>query len=477
MKNNVNRRNFLKSTAVMSAATISGGSLANVSSANPAPLLRSNVNDEIGVGYIGAGIRFHSSLSKGGMNFGPCAGIADVDMIQLGRGIQVLVELHRSNKRPVTIKGHEDYRNVLDSKEVNVVFIGSPDHWHTKQAIDAMRAGKDVYCEKPVTLTIQEGIQLEKVMKETDRIVQVGTQQRTGFGQRFAKAAAIVRSNRLGKVKQVTVCVGGSRSCESLPEVAVPRELNWDLWQGQAPEQKYRAAKEVVDMNGWGAGFPFSRTHRYYRWFYEYSGGKLTDWGAHHLDIALIALDKLNEDIGKIKIDVESVAHPVEFDEKGMPKSDDRFNCATQFKVKLTFADGVVMYVRDSAEEDLGFRNGIMFEGEKGRFLVNRGKLVGKPVEQLAENPLDSDWYQQLFGQPAPKTHIDNFIECVRERKTPISDLKSHNLMLNICHAINIAMRLNRSLTYDPAARNFGSDEIANSMVAREQRKGFEIVV
>ena len=146
MKNSVNRRNFLKSTAVMSVATISGGSLANVSLASPAPLLRSNVNDEIGIGYIGAGIRFHSSLSKGGMKFGPCAGIADVDMVQLGRGIQVLFELHRSNKRPVTIEGHEDYRSVLDSKDVNVVFIGSPDHWHTKQVIDAMRAGKDVYC-------------------------------------------------------------------------------------------------------------------------------------------------------------------------------------------------------------------------------------------------------------------------------------------------------------------------------------------
>ena len=263
----------------------------------------------------------------------------------------------------------------------------------------------------------------------------------------------------------------------ALPEVAVPRNLNWDLWQGQARQQKYRSASEVVDINGWGAGHPFSRTHRYYRWFYEYSGGKLTDWGAHHIDIALIAMNKLNEDIGKIKIEVESVTHPVKFDDTGMPQSDDRFNCATAFKTKLTFADGDILYVRDNAKEDLGFENGIMFEGEKGRFLVNRGKIVGKPVEQLKENPLDDDWYFQLFGQSLPKSHMQHFFDCVRDRQSPISDLKSHNLMLNICHAINIALRLNRSVTYDPAARNFGDDKLANSFVEREQRKGFEIIV
>ena len=118
-----------------------------------------------------------------------------------------------------------------------------------------------------------------------------------------------------------------------------------------------------------------------------------------------------------------------------------------------------------------------MFEGEKGRFLVNRGKIVGKPVEQLKENPLDDDWYFQLFGQSLPKSHMQHFFDCVRDRQSPISDLKSHNLMLNICHAINIALRLNRSVTYDPAARNFGDDKLANSFVEREQRKGFEIIV
>ena len=158
-----------------------------------------------------------------------------------------------------------------------------------------------------------------------------------------------------------------------------------------------------------------------------------------------------------------------------MPQVDDQFNCATQFKAILTFADGLVMEVRDNAE-DLGFKNGIMFEGEKGRILVNRGKLVGKPVEDLKSNPLDDDWYFQLFGQSIPKSHLAHFFDCVRERKSPISDLQSHNLMLNVCHSVNVALRLNRTLVYDPLARNFGDDELANSHLAREQRMGYKIV-
>ena len=467
----------MKRRTLLKTAAVGGTLLAGSTFIATSPSARRLVGlSDPGIGFIGAGIRFHSAL-KAAMDIAPGVAIADVDMLQLGRALQVARDKHRETKRPINTITHEDYRHVLDNKNVNVVFIGSPDHWHAKQAIDAMRAGKDVYCEKPATLTIDEGIQMEKVMQETGRIIQVGTQQRTEFDQQFAKAAAIVRANRLGKISRVTVCVGGGRTSGTLPEAEVPRNLNWDLWQGQAPEQTYRSNGSIADTDGWGAGFPLSRTHRYYRWFYEYSGGKLTDWGAHHLDIALLALDKLSEDIGKVKIDVQSCTHPVSFDDNGMPTQNDRFNTATSFSVKLTFEDGNVIYVRNSARLDLGFTNGIMFEGEKGRMLVNRGKLVGKPVEELEKRPLPEGWYAEMFGQEAPTSHIEHFFECVHERRTPISDLKSHNLMLNLCHAINIAMRLNRSVTYDPAARNFGDDPQANNLVKREQRSGFEITV
>ena len=326
--------------------------------------------------------------------------LCDVDAVQLGRGVQAAVDEHRKYNRPLVIGQYEDYRRVLDRQDIDAVFIGTVDHWHTKIAIDAMRAGKDVYCEKPVTLTIREGQQILQVQKETGRILQVGTQQRSEFGKRFAQAAAMIRDKRVGKVKQVTCAIGGSRVSGELPKVDPPRHLNWDLWLGQAPMTDYLEAPEVVDVEGWGAGFPFSRTHRYYRWFYEYSGGKLTDWGAHHVDIALWAMDKLGDDIGEVRIDPLEVTHPMPFKD-GMPTLDNQFNCATAFKVRVTFADGIELMVRDNANE-LGFDNGIMFQGEEGRFLVNRGKIVGTPVEALEKNPLPADALAKLYGGEIP---------------------------------------------------------------------------
>ena len=287
------------------------------------------------IGFIGTGIRFHTALGPGGTQFGTCAAISDVDMIQPAVRFKKYATCIGSMNKPIVVDLHEDYRHILDNKDIDIVFIGTPDHWHTKPLIEAMKAGKDVYCEKPLTLTIKEGEQIEQVMKETGRIVQVGTQQRTEFNQMFAKAAAIVRDGRAGDIRRITVCVGGARECEPLPIVDVPRNLNWKRWLGQCPEVDYRAASKVVDTEGWGAGHPFSRTHRYYRWFYEYSGGKLTDWGAHHVDIAMLAIDKLRPDIGKITIDPLEVTHPVQFDDKGMPLEDDRFNTATKFQCSL----------------------------------------------------------------------------------------------------------------------------------------------
>ena len=209
----------------------------------------------------------------------------------------------------------------------------------------------------------------------------------------------------------------------------------------------------------------------------------MTDWGAHHVDVAMWALNKMGDDIGNITIDPLEVTHPVEFVD-GMPQRDDMFNCATKFNVKCTFADGLDMHVRDNAPK-LGFDNGIMFEGSQGRFLVNRGKIVGKPVEMLKENPLADDAMADLYVDDASNGegfgedgyHMKNLMECVKSRKKPASDVQSHHRMLNVCHAINVAMRLGRKVVYDPKTETFGDDKQANSFIAREQRKGYEITV
>ncbi|MEM7454633.1 MAG: gfo/Idh/MocA family oxidoreductase, partial [Planctomycetota bacterium] len=335
------------------------------------------------------------------------------------------------------------------------------------------------------TLTIREGQQILEAHEKYGGTLQVGTQQRTEFNGMFARAAAMIRENRVGDLDQLHICLGGSRVCDALPEIDPPKHLNWDRWLGQAPVVPYRSANDVVDTQGWGAGFPFSRTHRYYRWFYEYSGGKLTDWGAHHLDIALWGMNKLGRDIGEISIDPLEVVHPVEFDERGWPTADDRFNCASEFNVKCTFADGVVMNVRHRAD-DLGFDNGIMVTGkDRRRFLVNRGKLVGSPVEELEQQPLADDAISSLFvddpttldGFGSGGFHMANFMDCIKTGRTPASDMESHHRMLNVCHAINVALRLGREVVYDPATETFGDDELANSFIEREQRAGYETSV
>ncbi|MEM8944465.1 MAG: Gfo/Idh/MocA family oxidoreductase [Planctomycetota bacterium] len=469
-----NRRSFLKTSAALTSLG-SGLSYWTGTSVLAADATSDSPNEQPVIAFIGTGIRYHSSLGKGALKYGPCAAVCDVDLVQAGRALQVAVDVHRAQKRPIDVSMYEDYRKIIDRQDVDLVVIGTTDHWHTKIAIEAMQAGKDVYCEKPLTLTIREGQQILETIAKTGRVMQVGTQQRTEYDKMFAKAAALTRAGRAGNIKRVTICIGGSRDCEPLPVAPVPRQLNWDMWLGQAPMTDYREGP-LIDKEGWGAGFPLGRGHRYFRWWYEYSGGKLTDWGAHHVDIAMWALDKLHGDIGFVTIEPLEYFHPVPFVD-GYPTQNDRFNAALTFKVRVTFADGVEMMVRDTAQEDLGFGNGILFEGSKGRFLVNRGKLVGKPVDQLKEDPLPEDALEKLYGGKVPKNHMDDFMDCVKTRETPASDVASHHRMISICHAINIAMRLDRKLTFDPKKEEFVGDPQANTFLEREQRKGYEINV
>jgi predicted dehydrogenase len=471
MSSHDTRRTFLQASAVGLAGVGMSYWVAGRASGQGA---RRSPNDEPVVAHIGTGIRYHEDLGHVTPKFGPSAAICDVDSVQAGRALQVAFDEHRAAGRPLQTDIYEDYRHVLDRKDIDAVFIGTPDHWHTKIAIDAMRAGKDVYCEKPLTLTIREGQQLLEVERETKRVVQVGTIQRTEFDNMFATAVSLAASGRVGKVKRITCAIGGSRKCDPLPVAAPPKSLNWELWQGQTPLVDYRQGP-IGDLTGYGAGHPLGRTHHYFRWWYEYSGGKMTDWGAHHVDIAVWALEKIRSSLGRVTIEPVAVEHPVSFEE-GMPTRDDQFNAALTFNVLATLDDGVVLRICDNAP-DLGFENGILFEGDGGRFFVNRGKLTGKPVEELKTNPLPDDYLQKLYGMEPPTGHVANFFDCMKSRRTPIADMQSHHRAISICHAVNIALRLGRTLTYDTSAEHFVDDQQANTFVERPQRKGYEIVV
>jgi len=350
---------------------------------------------------------------------------------------------------------YSDYRKLLDRKDIDVVTISTPDHWHTKIAIDAMRAGKDVYCQKPLTLTIDEGKLLCKVAKETKRVFQVGTQQRSEDNNMFLKAVALAQGGRLGKLQRVEVAIGGGSKGGPFKKEAPPENIDWDRWLGQTPKVDYIA----------------QRCHGSFRWWYEYSGGKLTDWGAHHVDIATWALGL--QETGPEKIEVILGEHPVPF-AKGYPTVDDSFNTATKFKVQCTYANGLVINIRDACD-DLGFNNGLQIFGDKGSIFVNRGKLTGEAVTDLAKNPLPEGTLEKLRHGKRLDSHMGNFIECVRDRSLPVSDVFTHHRALSTCHLANIALRLNRTLKWDPTKEEIVGDAEANAFLKRDQRKGYEV--
>lgn len=384
--------------------------------------------------------------------------LADIDENILGAKADQLVK-QKKIKKPET---YADYRKVLDRKDVDAVLIATPDHWHTKIAVEAMYAGKDVYCEKPLTLTIAEGKLIEKVVKETGKVFQVGTMQRSQ--EFFLKAVALVRAGRIGTLQRVTCGINAFQPSPVIPVAPVPQELDWDFWLGPAPKVDYRALPEIRE--GYGGGVPFhSNGHYSFRNWHEYSGGRMTDWGAHHVDIANWAIGAT--DTGPSRITPLEYEMGCEYKD-GYPVVDDRYNVATKFRVQVEMP-GVEMIIKSDGD------NGILFEGSKGRFFVNRGKIVGKPVEDLADNPLSDSALDDVYGRPVTHNHVKNLINCMKDRSQPISDVWSHNRMLEICHLSNIAMRLDRPLQWDPDKRLVVGDDQANTFLSRESRKGYEI--
>jgi predicted dehydrogenase len=263
-----------------------------------------------------------------------------------------------------------------------------------------------------------------------------------------------------------------------------PKELNWEMWLGQAPLVDFRVLNTEKPPEGFWQKY-YSRGHYEFRWWYEYSGGKMTDWGAHHVDVALWALELDNT--GPSVVRVESSKFPQPF-KNGFPTLDDRYNTATDFHVVAQFGD---IAVHITSEGD----NGVLFEGDKGRIFVNREKLTGKPAEELTvelpaekgpdgkEQPPKHEIQvpeQQLMaaykGQK-PTGHMANFIDCVKSRAQPISDVWSHHRSISTCHLANIALRLDREVKWDPAKEQVIGDDEAQSFVSRAQRKGYEIVV
>ncbi len=436
----INRRAFLRAAPVAVAAPY-GWVRSRAAGAESA-------NDRPNVAAIGVGGR-GSQIAVWAAELGNMVACCDVDRLHAERFAAAL------DGKCAT---YGDYRKLLERKDLHAVTVGTPDHWHVKIAVEAMRAGLDVYCEKPVGLTIDEGKLISKVVRETGRVLQVGSDQRSD--RRILRGLAFARSGRLGTALTARVGLPRYLTGGPFPTIDPPGHLDWDMWLGQTPK----------------VGYCPQRCHGLFRMWLEYSGGSLTDWGAHHVDVALLGLRQ--ENTGPIEIEGEGT----------LPDVANGYNIAVDYHCTLKFADGSTMIVSDDRDR------GVLFEGENGRFFINRNRLTGKPIEELTKN--DRQWlaeeadklsgrrdlpevegneWQVRYQQTISRDHMRNFYDCVKTRKLPASDIFSHHRVLNCCHMCTIAMKLKRKLKWDPEKETFVGDDEANTMLSRSRREPYTI--
>lgn len=332
-----------------------------------------------------------------------------------------------------SIAAHKDYRKLLDDKNVDGIVVTTPDHWHALITIHACQAGKDVYCEKPLTLTVAEGRSIVQAARKHERIVQTGSQQRSDA--KFRLACELVRSGRLGKIQTVKVGLPGVNfSGPAVADSKPPAQLDYDFWLGPAPLRPYNE----------------KRVHYLFRFFWDYSGGQLTNWGAHHLDITQWGLG-MDE------------SGPVAIEGQGRYHKDKWYETPEWFDLTYRYAKGVV--VRCGRE----FRGGVTFEGEKGSIFVTRGKLESTPPEIIKQALKDSDVH--LY---ASDNHHRDWLACMRSRKLPICDAEIGHRSATVCHLGNIAIRTGRKLTWDPIKETIVGDAEAAKLLSYTYRAPYQ---
>ena len=436
-KLNISRRSFLRKAILTATATstLPHWYQEELLAAPQSPAAASP-NSKPNVALVGCGGmgRYDARLAS---KFGNIVALCDLDE-------QRLSEAQTKDFPKATL--FHDFRKVMEQDSIDAVICGTVDHWHTMVSIAAMRAGKDVYCEKPLTLTIDEGKRLVSTSKATNKILQTGSQQRSDA--KFRLACELVRNGRIGKVQKVQVYLPAGSRGGPFPSTEVPKHLDWEFWKGQTLDVPY--VKE--------------RTHGTFRYWYDYSGGTMTDWGAHHHDIVLWGLGM--DQSGPTTIEGKAKSEMV-------PGG---YTAASEYEISYTYANGVQHITKSTADDnpsggrvrEQGNRHGIRFKGTEGWIWVTRGEIEASD-QDLLTTPLP--WNaERLYHSD---NHMGNFFDCITSRKQPIANVEIGHRSASVCHLGVIAMRLGRKLHWNPETERCVKDDAANHWLARTMRRGW----
>lgn len=396
---------------------------------------RVGANDRIGVGYIGVGRRGNQLMDL--PKEGRIVAVADCNLPRA----QAVADRRKC-------VAFQDYRELLDSKDVDAVVIATPDHWHALTSIHACQAGKDVYCEKPMTLTVREGRLMVEAVRKYGRVFQTGSQQRSMAANR--KGCELIRNGVLGKIQLVLGADYESPWECALPGQPVPAGLDWNVWCGQTNPAPYHA-----DLYR-------PRAHPGWISFRPYSGGEMTGWGAHGLDQVQWALGM--DESGPVEVWTEGPKFaPPTYTKPGSIAAGNR-QCNKPL-VFFRYATGVVVKLSGGAP-----RGGAMFIGEKGKMTIDRGRLRTDPPElAAAELPAGAVRFE------VSNNHKQNWFDCLKSRKRPVADVEIGHRSATVCHLGNIARWTGRKLRWDPAKERFLGDEEANALLSRPQRAPYRI--